>query len=219
MQPITLARWKKAIRSKKHTSATGMDAIGRAELLDMPDVCHEIVLQILQEAERTGTWPAQMLQGAVNSLEKQPGAETVQQFRPITVMPLCYRLWSSIRARELLHFLVAVAPESMYGKPGSNSTTLWWTLQQRLEMHMYQGTPAVGIVSDVIKAFNHLPRQPVFTIAAALGVDSGLIRAWAGATCNLKRHFFVRGAPSMPTGSCTGFVEGCGLSVASMAVA
>lgn len=30
--------------------------------------------------------------------------------------------------------------------------------------------------------------------------------------------FFVKGSPSAPAGSCTGFVEGCGFSVAAMAI-
>lgn len=218
MEPITLTRWKQAIRSKKHTAATGMDAISRAELLSMNDTCHQVILHILEQAEHRGIWPSQLLQGAVNSLEKIPGAETVQQFRPITVMPLCYRLWSSIRSRELLKFVVDATSPSMYGKPGSNSVSLWWTLQQRLEAQQYEGTASVGIVSDVVKAFNHLPREPVFAIATALGAHSNLVRAWSAATCKLSRHFFVQGSPSMPAPSCTGFVEGCGLSVASMAL-
>lgn len=120
--------------------------------------------------------------------------------------------------KELLTFIVDATPDTMFGKPGSNSSTLWWSLQQRLENHLYDETPATGVVSDVVKAFNHLPREPVFAIAAALGTDTKLLKAWAASTCSLQRHFFVQGPPSMPVSSCTGFVEGCGLSVASMAL-
>lgn len=215
---ITLAQWKRAIASKKQTAATGMDAISRKDLLSMHDSCHALLLEIFKSVERGQPWPQQLLQGAVNSLEKIPGAASVQEFRPVTVMPLCYRVWSTIRSRQLLHFIVSETSENMHGKPGSNSTNLWWTLQQRIELHLYQGTSAIGIVSDVVKAFNHIPREPVFAIARALGVDQGLLTAWSSATCNLQRHFFVQGSPSRPAKSCTGFVEGCGLSVASMAL-
>eukprot|EP00438_Fugacium_kawagutii_P011445 Skav223455 [mRNA] locus=scaffold184:98175:103062:- [translate_table: standard] len=218
LQPITLDRWKRAIHSKKHTAATGMDAVSRHELLSMNDTCHEILLSILRQAEEKGSWPIQLLQGAVNSLEKVAGADTVSMFRPITVMPLAYRVWSSLRSQELLQFIVEATSDTMFGKPGSNATTLWWSLQSRLETYMYSGDHAIGIISDVVKAFNHLPREPVFMIAKSLGVHGDLLRAWSTATWGLKRHFFIQGSPSMPVGSCTGFVEGCGLSVASMAL-
>lgn len=218
LKPLTLARWKKAIRSKKHTAATGMDAISRRDMLAMPDVIHEAFLKLFNVAETQGIWPLQLLQGAVHSLEKGPGAETTGQFRPITVMPFAYRVWSSLRARELIHFLTNAAPRTLHGKAGSNATTLWWTLQLRIEVSLYCQQNCNGIVTDVIKAFNMLPREPVFATAKALGVSAPLLTAWTSATTTLARHFYVRGAPSMPVQSCTGFVEGCGLSVAAMTI-
>eukprot|EP00438_Fugacium_kawagutii_P016457 Skav207247 [mRNA] locus=scaffold523:668809:674034:- [translate_table: standard] len=215
---ITVDRWKRTLQSKKRTAAAGMDAMTRADLLAMPDWCHQELLKIFEHAEQTGEWPQQLLTGAVHSLAKVPGAETAKQFRPITVMPIAYRTWSSMRAKEVLTHIAQVAPSTMYCKPGSDASALWWGLQQRLETHMYMGEADTGIVTDVVKAFNHLPREPVFMAAKCLGVHPGILRAWKGATCGLSRCFFVQNSPSVPVGSCTGYVEGCGMSVAAMAL-
>ena len=44
-------------------------------------------------------------------------------------------------------------------------------------------------MADLVKAFNLLPRYPVFAMCAAMGVDGGLIRAWSGALCLLRCRF------------------------------
>ena len=49
LQPITLSRWKAAIQSKKPSSATGLDAMSRKDLLAMPDELHEQMIKILHK--------------------------------------------------------------------------------------------------------------------------------------------------------------------------
>ncbi|CAL1172743.1 unnamed protein product [Cladocopium goreaui] len=111
LTPITLSRWKQAIQAKKHRSATGLDAVARQDLLSFPDELHLQLIQIFAHAEKTGQWPRQLLQGAVFSLEKVPQAQTVNEYRPITVMPLAYRIYTTIRSREvLLHLRQHVPP-------------------------------------------------------------------------------------------------------------
>ena len=76
--------------------------------------------------------------------------------------------------------------------------------------------PLTGATSDLVKAFNHLPREVTFQIAACMGIHPDIIRAWAAATTQLQRHFVVKNSPSSSVGSTTGFVEGCGMSVVAM---
>ena len=217
LEPLTLERWKHAIRSKKATAATGLDAVARRDLLAFPDSLHQQLLDIFRVAEETGQWPAQLLQGAVHSLEKVAGAQHVSQYRPITVMPCAYRIYTSIRSREVLQHLAKVTPPTLLGNiPGKQAVSLWWTMQHRIEQSMYAGEPMTGAVSDLCKAFNHLPRTVTFQIAASMGIHPNILRAWAASTIHLKQHFVVRDSPSAQVTSTTGFVEGCGMSVVGM---
>ena len=215
--PITLSRWKQAIQAKKHRSATGLDAVARRDLLSFPDELHLQLLQIFTHAEKTGQWPRQLLQGAVFSLEKVPQAQTVNEYRPITVMPLAYRIYTTIRSREvLLHLRQHVPPTLLGNIPGRQASTLWWTMQHRIELALQASQPLTGATSDIVKAFNHLPREVTFQVARCMGVHPDIIRAWASAATQLKRHFVVKNSPSAQVGSTTGFVEGCGMSVVAM---
>jgi len=217
LAPLTLAKWKHALKSKKATAATGLDGLARKDLLSFPDVLHEQLPEVFRHAERTGQWPQQLLQGAVHALEKTANAEKVSQYRPITIMPCAYRIYSSIRAREVLQHLAKVLPPTLLGNiPGKQAIGLWWTLQHRIEQAMYAGEPLTGAVSDLCKAFNHLPRLVTFQAAASLGVHPDIIRAWSASTVHLQRHFVVRDCPSAQVTSTTGFVEGCGMSVVGM---
>ena len=217
LTPITLTRWKAAIKSKKPSSATGLDALSRKDLLAFPDELHAQILQLLHIAETTGQWPKQLLQGAVHSLEKTPGAETVNEYRPITIMPLVYRIYTSIRSREILHHLKQHVPPTLLGNiPGRQATSLWWTMQHRIELALQSSEPLTGATSDVVKAFNHLPREVTFQVALRMGVHPNVVRAWASSAAHLQRHFVVKNSPSAQVSSTTGFVEGCGLSVVAM---
>ena len=135
LRPITLQRWKAAVRSKKASSATGLDSLSRLDLLAFPDSLHEKIIQLLSHAEATGEWPRQLVSGSVHALQKTPQAESVQDYRPITIMPLCYRIYSSLRAREILQHLQHHVPPTLLGNiPGRHAASLWWTMQHRIEM-------------------------------------------------------------------------------------
>ena len=74
-------------------------ALLKNDLQALPDQLHEAILALLFCAEQTGEWPSQALHGAIHSLAKCDDAETVGQFRPVTILPLIYQCWSTIRSR------------------------------------------------------------------------------------------------------------------------
>ena len=218
-EPIDLPTWKSSFLKKSHRSATGLDGVSRNDLIALPDQLHLEIIKLLHHAEQSGQWPEQLLHGAIHALAKVPSAETVQQFRPITILPIIYRCWATIRSRQALKHLGKVAPPTMLGNmPGRTTAEIWWTLQADLEASMTQGLKKTGVVTDLIKAFNGLPRAPIFAAAIKVGIDERIVRGWASAVSQIKRHFWVRNQPGPSLGSCTGLPEGCGMSVVGMAI-
>ena len=218
LEPITLAQWRQAVQSKKKCSATGPDGISRLDLLQMPDGLTQELIDLCHYAEDRGHWPQQALVGIITALAKVPGATKVQQFRPITVLSMVYRVWSTIRARQALGHLGHLASPQVIGNlPGKTAGQVWFALQRRLEQAQIYDRPVVGLVADLVKAFNVLPRLPTWMICNELGLAVGLIRAWAGAVIPLQRHFRVRGSVGPPVVGCNGFPEGDPLSCVAMA--
>ncbi len=210
-----------SVASKKKTrSATGLDGVSRSDVVLMSNFHKKWMCDIFSHAETTGEWPQQLLEGAVYTLAKHDRAQGTNDYRPITILPIPYRCWATFKAKHLLLYLNKVVPAGLKGNmPGVSATSVWWQLQSRLEDAHYTDLPMAGCVTDLVKAFNLLPRAPIFHAARRLGIDEATLKAWEGAVQKVNRRFFIRQQPSAGVPSCTGFPEGDPLSVVAMAIA
>ena len=138
-EPISLDKWLSCLRAKKRRAAVGPDGVSREDLLSMPAQLHQCILDIIKKVEECPStmWPPQLVQGHVVALEKVDGAPSFDGFRPITVLPLVYRVWSSIRCRQILRHLSQYADKECVGNlPGKHTAHVWWTIQEALDMGM-----------------------------------------------------------------------------------
>ena len=189
LQPINECRFRQAVKKKANRTSPGPDGITKVDLTLIPGDLLRELLSILRHAEDTGEWPSQALTGIVVALEKKADACDVRDFRPITVLSLVYRTWSSIRSKEALHYISKVAPPLMFGNlPGA----MWLHVQTVMEQAWCAGQPQQGFSADLVKAFNQLPRIPVLATCRAIGLHP--IRAWAGALHELARRFRICGS-------------------------
>ena len=204
-------------KRKKPTSATGLDGVSRMDLLQVPEVFLESLLGVLDRAEKDGAWPAQILAGKVTSLAKCHDAQTPNQFRPITVFGLTYRLWTSVHARRLLDAADVWAHDGLQGNRKQRQTAhLWKSIALGLEEVADAATHLHGLTADIEKCFNCLPRWPIFALSVLSGTPEKVNTAWAGAVTSMVRHFKVRDSLSHGISSSTGLAEGCALSCYGM---
>ncbi len=202
---------------KKRRSATGLDGVSLTDLKSMPDEILSAYCHIFDQAESLGSWPNQLVTGKVASLAKVSSPESVQSFRPITVLSHGYRLWSGLRAKFLLAHLHPHCPAFLFGnRPHCQASQVWTYLAWAIEASFVSDVPVGGIVADIEKAFNHLSREVVFQTALSLGMPHKLLVAWSGARGQLTRRFQIREHTGPPLTSSTGFPEGDALSWVAM---
>lgn len=214
---ITLDLWRNTLRKKKTRAAVGPDAWSRDDLLRLPDDLTIGILELLHAIENGKPWPVTIITGLVFSLEKIAGASTVNQYRPITVFSLIYRTWSSIRAKQCLRHLTQFVPATCFGNiPQRSTTQVWLGIQTLIEQAAHDQQQLSGVMVDIIKCFNHLPRLPIIEVCCHLGIPTGTLRAWGMALCQMQRRFVIRGSVGPALTSTTGCAEGCGLSVVGM---
>ena len=217
--PLTSESFDHTLRMKSKHAAPGLDGITRSDLLHMTPTAKQEVVEVLKQCERGKGWPEPLVHGSVHSLQKTADSFEVGQFRPITILPITYRTWASLRGRQLLNHLSELVPVTLCGNvSGRSATDVWYHMQSLLETNMLDNTPACGAIADVCKAFNCLPRWPILRAAVKLGVTPGILRAWVAHLTQLRRHFIVRQSCGPPLGSHTGFAEGCSLSVCGMLI-
>ena len=215
--PITYDQWMKEVRSKKKHAAVGPDGMSKNDLLHMPRFLVEQLLTLLNDIEQGCEWPRQAITGFVIALEKVQGASKVSQFRPITIFSLTYRVWSSIRSKQLLQYLRQIAPETCMGNlPQKSASHVWAGVQKTIELAQHHMGSMSGAVVDLVKAFNLLPRLPVLEVITFLGAPVPIVRAWSSSITQMERRFRLRNCVGPPVKTTTGFPEGDGLSVVAM---
>ena len=217
--PISLQQVVTEIKRKKSTSSSGPDGISVHDLRSMPDCVLQAHCDLYSRAERDGAWPVQTLVGRVASLAKNAHPSQVKDFRPITVLSHCYRLWGGLRSKELLRHVDELCPSFLFGnRPGCHAMQLWMYVQWMIETAHVSGQPLAGIQADIQKAFNHIPREVVLQACVILGMPSQILAAWAGALGSIQRRFQIRDATGPPLWSSTGCPEGCSMSCLGMLV-
>ena len=118
-----------------------------------------------------------------------------------------------LSCRFLMSVIFLDAALLVRGLPGREATAVWWRIQQAIEAAHCFGHTVAGVCVDIAKAFNTLPRTPVYALAVKAGLPDRVLRGWMGAVAAMTRRFQVRGSTGPPLVACVGFPEGCGMSV------
>ena len=219
LEPLTLAEWKSAVAQKKSKTAVGPDGIDKLDLQLLPDSLSQQLVDLCNGAEAGHGWPSQALDGLILAVAKSINATQVTHYRPICVLSLTYRTWGSIRSRQILRHLSALVPADLIGSmPSRTASSVWFMMQRCLERaHLYD-SHTCGAVADLVKAFNLLPRMPVYVMARAMGISKQIVFAWGSALAALKRRFKLSGSVGPSLRSSTGFPEGDGMSCVAMVI-
>jgi hypothetical protein len=132
---------------------------------------------------------------------------------------MIYRSWGSLRAQKFLHFLSKLVDDKQLGfMPGREVAEVWMLLQGLVEVSIQEGEELMGFVTDIRKAFESLPRDPIFEIALHLGLPVRPLQLWKHFLSTTERRFMVRGEISEAVLSNHGFPEGCSLSCVAMSI-
>lgn len=218
MPPITTDDWMQAVRQKKQRGAMGPDGINKADMMHLSQVEIQAFIDLFHRVEHQEMpWPTTMLVGLISALEKRSCALHPQDYRPITVLSYAYRIWSTIRSKQLLRWLDSQCPATLIGnRPRHAAADIWWGIALEVEDSVYNSRECGGLITDVCKAFNVLPRGVIQAIALRCGIPKSFILCWHSAAEHLQRRFMISGGCSSPVYSCTGYAEGDPLSVVAM---
>ena len=217
---LTPESWKRSVRRFKPQAARGADGYHKLDLQNMPAPTTTALLSLFDAIEQGQTdWPTQMLEGFVIALAKTDMAHEPTQFRPIVLLSILYRCWSSHRSRQLLSQIRHHMHTDAYGFiPGKEPAQIWLSLQSQIEVALLSGHDYCGLSTDVEKAFNNIRRQPLFALASHLGVPDKILQPWRSFLQSFRRRFRVHNQLGPAHISDIGFPEGCPLSVAAMAM-
>ena len=217
LEPISLSQWRLALKGFKSGSARGPDAWAREDLMHMSEKHQRELLELFRLIEDAGIWPQQMATAIVVLLKKHTEDRLIGEFRPISLFSRLYRVWASIRTKQVLHQIEPHVEAQCFGfLPKRSALQYFFIIQTAIELSLQSGESLQGFVADIVKAFNFIPRDPVYELARVVGVPDRLLKPWSSMHAQLDRRFRVRCFTSPATRSVTGTPEGDPLSCLGM---
>ena len=143
----------------------------------MPVNALQNFVAMFHHAESTGEWPTQVVAGRVTCIAKTEDPQHALDFRPITVLGLLYRCWGTYNAKNAIRCLDPFLPEGLFGsRPQRFAGQVWSQLLWTLELAYSSEMQLSGIIADIRKAFNYLPRLVVMESCALLGIPLFCLR-------------------------------------------
>ena len=218
-QPITPDMLSVAIQSTKTKSARGADGFTTLDLRKLPLCVWALLCRIFFHIEKySGEWPNLWTLAKTLCLPKSETTKSPMDIRPITILSKTYRIWAKIRGKQIAQHLAEMVPATIGGPcKGISSELIAQFTSIEIENALYTDTRIQGMVLDLVKCYNAIPREPLYQILERLGVHSCYINAFSKMLKNMRRSFEINGnTDHKPWKTSTGIVEGCGVAVACM---
>ena len=141
----------------KGATAGSLDGWCWRELKVLPVSWYDGLARILTRIEETGVWPDGLLDASM--IPKAGGDATPLGHRPLSVLPVVYRLWASTRMGQLADRFQSWVPASVFSAGGGRgSVEAWYTSSLDIE-EVLAGAADSHVhlfVADVVKSFDTL---------------------------------------------------------------
>ena len=124
---ITGRDLQEVARAKKST-AGGLDGWAWNELKALPLPWFSGLAFLLELVEASGVWPHCLLDAHIAMIPNADGDSTPPGQRPLSVLPVVYRLWASLRLGHLREWVEGWLPASVFSLGnGLSSVEAWFS--------------------------------------------------------------------------------------------
>jgi ribonuclease HI len=210
--------WCRAIKDTPSKTARGSCGWSADELKSLPRLCIIDLMHLVDQFHKQG-FPQWLMLSRVLPIAKHAAATEAKATRPITIMPLIYRVWARMISKQVLSLWGRILPRSITGfLPKRQASDFVYKLQLLLEsVNQRQSMQHLGgLTLDLVKCFNTHPQLPIQMVLAHMGLPDSIIRCWMGSIqCNI-RHWDIHQNLYPIQVATTGVPEGDNISVIAM---
>ena len=172
LPPLQGSAFRKRARNKRH-GACSTDGWRAEEVAALPVVIFNEYARLFMAIESGGEWPEGYTHAPVALLPK-PGMSAAAggplKQRPITVFAVMYRLYGSLRYKDLEGWQeLWLSPELTGGRKGGETRDLNLHFGLDVEKALVTGVPLHGAALDEDKCFDAQVREVIFGILAKHG--------------------------------------------------
>ena len=177
---------------RKSATAGSLDGWGWKELKVLPVSWFDELARILSLVEDTGVWPDGLLDAYIAMIPKTDGDAALLGQRPLSVLPVVYRIWASTRMGQLGEWFRSWVPDSVFSAGGGRgSVEAWYTSSLDIEEVLAGGTDSHVhlFVADVGKSFDTVDRSILDRVLSSLGLPGWFRHAYFEYHAHVRMRF------------------------------
>ena len=187
------------VRKLNSNKATGSDGISAKMLL----LCGETVATplhiIFRNILHTGIYPDMWKRANVTPIHKKNSKQLISNYRPISLLPICSKIFEKIIFRQLYGFLIEnnlITKKQSGFRPGDSTRNqlldLVDTIHQSFDAHDPLEVRAVFM--DISKAFDKVWHEGLLFKLKENGVSGSLLRLFDSYLNNRKQRVVLNGS-------------------------
>ena len=200
----------------KGATAGSLDGWGWRELKVLPVSWYDGLARILAAVESTGVWPDGLLDAYIAMIPKTDGDATPLGQRPLSVLPVVYRIWASTRMGQLGDWFQSWVPDSVFSAGGGRgSVEAWFSSSLDIE-EVLAGAADSHVhlfVADVVKSFDTVDRTILDRVLSSLGLPGWFRHAYFEYHAHVRMRFKLASGLGVPWTRDGGIPQGCPLSM------
>ena len=201
---------------RKGATAGSLDGWGWRELKVLPVAWFDSLARVLAKVEELGVWPDGLLDAYITMIPKVDGDATPLGQRPLSVLPVVYRIWASARMVQLEPWFRSWVPSCVFSAGGGRSSVqAWFTTALDIEVVLsciVEGDIHI-FVADVIESFDTVDRGILDRVLSSLGLPGWFRHAYFEFHSFVRLRFKLSAGMGQPWTRDGGIPQGCPLSM------
>ena len=201
---------------RKAATAGSLDGWGWRELKSLPVPWLDGLARILSKVEELGVWPDGLLDAFFAMIFKTDGDATRLGQRPLSVLPIVYRIWASARMVQLEDWFKSWVPDAVFSAGGGRgSVEAWHSTALDIEdvLSGAAGSDIHLFVADVVMSFDTFDRKVLDRVLSSLGLPGWFRHAYFEYHAHVRLRFKLASGFGEPWTRDGGIPQGCLLSM------
>ena len=174
-EPVDVNTVILTIKHLKNTNSTGSDGIALRYINDSLPVIINYITTIINTSIVTGTFPSLWKHATVIPIFKNGDRNDINNYRPISLLPILSKVLEKIVAQQLTTYLEAnkLLSNSQYGfRPKLSTESALTTVTNKLYTNMDNKKISLITLCDLSKAFDSVHHEILMQKLAKVKVDS-----------------------------------------------